>query len=763
LQNTPIDPTGILETARSVDYDPTEDDDELVGLLFDKFNRSHSHRAGYEREWELYRLYHKGEQYLYRDRDSGEIVRLSPKASKRLFSQNNQMRPAARSLAGKLARMLPTFSVIPPTDDADEVHGAKVSGAVVEFLRRKEKLDIKYIDALESMIDFGTGVLTQEWDPSAGRTLSWCKECQYTGSEEEVGHDCPVCEIQLIEAAQQEELQAMQLSQQAAAAGYPAPIQGPNVAGNTPIPKLEEVKEGDLLFKHKDTRDVFPEPGVVRPEDLRYCFERYQNRALSDVRARFPARGMFVQPDAGESTTTSRYTLTSTDSGAEDFEEHCTLYRYTEIPTEQHKKGRVIWFTRNVILEETESPYYKLGRLPYYFFRWILNPGEFWGEPPAQQAWHRQKELNALETVIREYQELMVRLKVLDPLGSQVAIDEFTPTTGQRVKYNPVRGKPEYLTPPEMPQGVFARRMELIEDIRIQYAISATEFGMQQQDPNGRAMAIVEAESDQQVGPIMRRIFAELSELVRGSLIIVQDRYSPDRKFSVAGSDGFSETFQFNEMNFEPGFDLQLEPDDGLAKNQAVRVTQANELANLPGLLTDPMTGLIDAPRYAKIAKVKIPGVAGEHKGPNRAAAMELIRKVEQGLPPEMYPEDDATIFTDVLYGWLVGRGRKADEMVRQTVRMLWMQYGQLAMAQQMPQPTGPGSPLGPMGAQAGGGGGPGAGMTDTSAPGGTPNNPGHLASDMAGGSVVSDAERTVSEADGAAEQQAVTQSQREG
>jgi rubrerythrin len=759
MNQDPLDPTGILEIAPSEDYEPIEDDVELLDKLNEKFRKCHEHRAGYEREWELYRLYHKGEQYLYRDRDTGDVVRLAPKAQKRLFSQNNQMRPAARSLAGKLGRMIPTFSVIPATTDSDEVYGARVAEAFVEFFRRKEKLDGKYLDVIESMIDFGTGVLGLEWDPSAGRTLAWCSTCKYTGGEDEVGADCPICEAELAEAAALEEEAALLEGQVAQLEGQPPPPRGPNQAGNAPIPKLEKVKEGDLLIQHYDTRDVFVEPGVVKPEKLRYCFNRFTETPLSEIRERFPSRGMFVESDSAESTNTARYTLTK-DGGAIDDSsgEYATLYRYVEVPSGLYPKGRVIWFTRDVVLEETESPYYKLGRLPLFFFRWILNPGEFWGEPPAAQAWHRQKELNALETVIREYEELMVRLKVLDPLGSQVSIDEFTPVTGQKVKYNPIRGKPEYLTPPEMPQGIFARRMELIEDIRVQYAISSTEFGMEQSDPNGRAMAIIEAESDQQVGPILRRIFMELSWLVQGALIVTRDRYSPERKFSVSGDDGFSETFQFDEMNLSPGFDLQLEPDDGLAKNQAVRITQAADLANIPGLLSDPMTGLVDAPRFAKMAKLKVPGIGTDLISTEYAAATELIRQMEQGLPPQMAPEDDPQVFAKVLLGWLRGRGRKADQMLREMVRMTWMQYSQLAMMQQMPQGPGGGQP-GAMGAAPGGG----AGGPDQSAPGGTPNNPGHLASDLSGGSVVSDAERNVASADQAAEQSARVQSQREG
>lgn len=764
--DTPHDPTGIVDgIAPPIDYYPTDEDVELHGKLLELFQKCHDAKTTYDRNAEHYRLYLKGEEQAWRDRSTGEILRLSPRTAKRLFSKNNQLRPAHRALVGKLSRMVPTFKVNPATQDMNEIYGARVAESFLEMFRRKDRLDVKYVQLCETLVWYGTSVIMAKWDPMAGRTRAWCGKCQYTGDEEQIGLDCPVCEQELINAATQHEEQLLQQEMMAEQAGLPTQPSGPNPFGNMPIPKLESIKEGDTIGEVVDPRDVYPEPGIPAGEEakLRFLFTRQADIPLAEIRRIFPERGQFVGASTGHDGYRDRY-ITQSGSiigGYDNPQDLTTLYTYYEQPTESYPKGRVIYFTPEIILDEIENPYHKYGRLPFFFLRWLTNPGEFWGEPPIAQAWHRQKELNSLETVLREYMELLVRIKVLDPLGSQVPVDEFTAVTDQRIKYNPTAGIPQYMIPPEMPQTVFARRTELMEDIRVHYAVSPTEFGMQQQDPNGRAMAIVEAESDQQVGPILKRNFSEWADFHRCLLMITKDRVSPDRKFSFTGEDGFSEVYQFDEMILNPEIDLQLEPDDGLAKNQAVRITQAQDLAGL-GLIANPQTGMPDPTKFAQMAKVRIPGIGANAGSQEHAAAMEMIRQIEAGLMPVPQPEDDSVVFAETMLAWLRRKGRKADPMLRERVRMLWSQYMQLAMTQMQPQVGQPNAQPGPMGQAPGAGpGGP-----DRSAMGGTANNPGHLASDLAAGGgsgVLADAERNLANADQAAENQARIQQSREG
>lgn len=749
INSESLDPIGIADGFReALPYEPTQDDAELCQRIKLRFARAHEHKLSTERDMDFWRRYVKGEQaHWYRDRDTGEIVQLAPRDSKRLSSMNNVLRPALRSLVGKLTRAIPTFQFVPPTMDATEVSAARVADAFFEYFRRKEELDVKYTEIYEDVGAMGSGVVQLEWDPTSGMRKAFCGECESSFDEDMIKSDCPTCTADLQEAAAMDIEGDLMLAQ--AEGRPPAEPEQVSEAMTKKIPKLEEIFDGDVCVHVRDPRDIFVEPGVTDPKKLRW--EIYRSiEPVTEVRRRFPEMGVFVGPNRAE-----QYSPTARVSDAMDLDEHCTLLEYHEGPTELYPKGRIVWIANDIILKEIESPYYNLRRLPFFFFRWTLNRGEFWGESFIAQAWHRQKELNQIETIFREYAEIIARTKVLIPMSAKVAPDtDFAPITGQKIKYNAGGGsKPEYMVPPEMPQSMFNRRAEIAEDIRIQAGITSQEAGLDVQDPNGRAMAIVEAEADQQVGPIMRRNVSEWSALHRGLLILVKERYSPERKFTVAGEDNYAETFSFSELNLSPGWDIQLEVEDGLSKNQALRLTQAGELLQW-GVFTDPQTGMPDIRKFIRVAKIKVPGIGPDLVSPDYAAAMDLVRQLKRGEMAEPRSFDDATIFAEVLYGWLKSHGRREDPEIVQQVEGAWQFYTQWAVSGIPPA----GLPLSGQGGAAGGG------PSDMSAPGGTPNNPGMLGTDLAGGgSVATEANATVQQADATAEQGARVQSSREG
>ena len=194
-----IDPTAILESGPEPEQKPVADEMEqrLVSELKDKFQEAYEARSGYEREWELHRLYLKGEQLIYRNKDSGEVLRVSVEDSKKIRSVLNILRPTARSLVGKLTRSIPTCVAIPATADFAEQHGAKVAEALLQYARRKENLDLKYLEANEYLPWAGNAILQLVWNPLGGRKLAFCRVCGFNDSDPKMIHGpCPACKNQ---------------------------------------------------------------------------------------------------------------------------------------------------------------------------------------------------------------------------------------------------------------------------------------------------------------------------------------------------------------------------------------------------------------------------------------------------------------------------------------------------------------------------------------------------------------------------------------
>ena len=743
------DPLGIGDGySAAVHYEQSSRDQELYKNLYYMLTRAHDHRSPYERQWEIWRLFLKG-IHLFRDRDSGEIVRVSAGDSKRLYSQNNQIRIVSRSLVGKLTAMIPTFRVTPATADPDEVYGGRAAEAWLQYYRRKECLDVLYTEMQKDLPWAGTSCCELYWDPEGGRRMAYCEETgELVPDSDLIGQPAEsafqMMQLELENKYQETSLQALQQ-------GIPVPPPPPPIDPNE-VPAYVEMYEGDLKVRHWDVRNVVVEPGVIHPKDLRYVFT-VDRLPVTEIRRRFPHMAAFISAEQGSATERfSRNAIGSLDdAGVEDYlDDHALLITYHERATELYPKGRIVYMCNEFILDERESPYYKLGRLPFFFNWWERNPGEFWGEPFIAQAWHRQKELNAQETVEREYLELLARPKVLNPIGSRVSADEITATTGQVLKYNRAAGPLEYMPLPQLPPNLPDRKERLKMDIREMAAVTGSDVGQMPNDPNGRAMAIVSAEADQQLGPTLRMNHEEWRALNRGILILTKEYVDDQTKYSIGGQYAPMETYLLCEaLDISAGWDLELELDDGLSRNQALRKNEALELVNA-GLLLNPATGAPDMEKFARLSKIKMLEPGMDPDGAEQSSALMLIEKLIKNQPAEPQDEDDPMVFARVALNWLRKKGRKlmdAEPEKVQKVREMYQFYIQWAASMQA------GQGMMPQGGFAGGGAqGPSQPGQPMTAPGGSPGSPVNTA-----------AQGKVAMADKQAEGAAKTQPQHEG
>jgi hypothetical protein len=763
-----VDFAGVIDGYTEPDrYDPTEEDKELSAKLKEWFTQAHDSKQYYERDWELYRLYLKGDQLVVRHKDTGEIVRLTAEDSKRLRSVNNVLRPTARSLVGKLTRTVPTCTVLPATSDFEEQHGARAASGFLQYLRRKENLDVKYLDVNNKLPWAGNSFMQVSWDNAAGEDISYCEVCDYYEyTHESVGEECPQCgaqkEAEADMMAEREAAIASVQMQDAASGAIPHPVELPEpeelqmgpLPYDAPTPPLIPANEGDIKIRVRDPRDVFIEPGAESLEQAQVICLR-EVVPVAEARARFPEFGSIIQSEGdlqSDRTAELRYNTVDTYGNVERLDDHCFIYEFHEKKTPQYPKGRCIFMINDNVVREMESPYYMFKRFPIFHFMFDKNDGEFWGEPFLAQSWHRQREINQVETQIREHVELLLRPKFFKAIGSRITADELTATSAQVVTYNAAAGRNYFETPPPVPQDVFRRNAQLAADIRQQAAVTDQEAGITMSDPNGRAMAIIEAEADQQVGPIIMRNNSEWKEMHRAALLLVQAYYHPDRKFTVIGPDGM-QTYSFDAIQLSPGFDIHLEQEDGLSRNPAVRMTQAMDLLNA-GVFMDMQTGQPDMKAFMRHAKLRLPQSGYDAESTERAVASRIPYLIENGQTHYPSVEDDPFIFAEELLGWLRGPGRRSSDEVKEMVRQVWMFY--TAWASQ-------GMPPGEVDGMGGGMGGPGVGGPDQSAPGGTMNRPGRIQEPGRSGSIGQEAGQQVGMADRQAEQTARVTANREG
>jgi hypothetical protein len=699
-------------------YSPTPEESATVSKFNESFEESRKYRLAWERQWELSRLYLKGQQLVIKNRTTGEVFRLPQDDSHRQISVYNVLRPVARTLLGKLTRTIPAWTVIPPTSDLNDIRGSETGKSLLQYITRKEQVDKKYIDLYRHVILSGTSVAKLSWNKDKGRSVAVCDECgfhsyEYEGKPEhstredtnDKNYDCPQCAVKEKQrfAANQEtfglysdSLREIPESRpegsdgeigQAASAG----IEEENVVSEIPIlsepeqrkiPQLREMMEGDVELDIIDYRDFFVDQSSTSLEEAQWVCHRVAI-PVADARLRFPDKAKYITNDPGmysEQHVSIIQNVANMRSDVRQVDDHVFLYEYHEKPTGDYPKGRVVWIANDMLLEEIENPYEELGRFPFFTFFWEKNVGEFWGESWIEQAWTLQRELNILVTQLREHRELTMRPKLFIPMGSNMNGEEYDTTPGQIFHINPMHGKPTFGEIPPFANYVPSELERLERQIQTQASVSEQDVGVSGSETSGRYAAIMEAQAAQQVGPILRYNRAEWKELGRAILTLCQLFYTDERTWTITGSDR-PVTYAFGELNLNPGWDIDIQEDDSLSTNHAVRFNQALSM-HTAGLLVDQQTGMPDLKAFATLSGVKLPGIGPDMRNSDHAKAAAIPEQVRRGIIREPKPWDSPDAFAEELLSWLKGPGEtEEDQELVQKVAMLWQQYAQASQA----------------------------------------------------------------------------------
>jgi len=777
----------IVETfADAESYDPAEQEKGLIAEINEWWASDQTQRQEYSTDWEFYRDFLKGKCNIARDRETNTLIRIEERDTHKIRSRINILRPTSRSLIGKMTRSIPSVEVIPATADFEEQHGAKVAEQLLEHCRRVENMNVKYIEAIECLPWAGNGFWYLEWNRFGGEKRLWCPACDYEVDPEGVeDHTCPQCAQQRMMESQAYEMAIQQAEQQQMmeVAGQlgpgiqpdlsmvpmdvppPEPQQMGPLALDQEVPELQEVFTGAPCVQVIDPRFVYPEAGATSLEKAQRVTLCYPV-PVAELRREFPERGMYIHEDDHLLLSETIFRDHGTFAGEAEssaLNNHAMLWIIMHKPTQRHPQGRIIYRVNDMVVrqlgidlesqlpisEQEPNPFHILDRFPLYHIGFDHNTGELWFEPYIEQAWSMQQELNRVDTQVAEHTALGLKPKALVPINSRISVSEITSSSDQLIKYNPIAGEIKPFAFPPLSNQVLERRMMLIDGIRQQATVTEQEAGISQSDPNGRASAILEAEADQQMGPFMVRIHHEWQELHRGILQLFQAFGDENTKFTVAGVDA-PETYYFNELILKPGWDVQLEQQDGLSNNKAVRLNQALELLNA-GVFTDVTTGAIDTKAFMRQARVNLRQAGYDLEATERAAAAQIPVLIQAGGQWMPQLEDDPERFGEVLLGWLRGPGRRLKEsnpQVVDQVRQIWVFYTTWALSGQIP-----GTPMA-SGGPPGGQGGSGAGGPDMTAPGGTPNSP---------GSIQQESQAMVSQADQQGETQAAVQQNHEG
>lgn len=667
-------------------YNPTNQESSLLADLLGFVMEAEQSKERPARVWELVDSYFRGNQNLYQDPVSRQLV-IAPEANNKLISTNNQMVLALQQLHAKLTKHIPEFTVDPSNGDQDQIQAAMAGTEFIKFFRAKEDFEIRYAMAMYDTAKSGVGHLMQEWDPDGGRRMLKCDRCAFIEEDiEELEEPCPSCAMEA-EDAQMEYQASVEIAQETMLlGGQPMPIgPPPQVAIGT----LQEFREGDVTIEYLNPREFLPEPGCTEMWNMRkWAIRRIQ--PVSKLRERYPEFADVIERKSGLHNLSTPKIVRSSRSGGytfTDFKEHAVETIYYECASALYPKGRRIVTINDEILVsyEEENPLWFLNRPNVYTFPWNKPNDMFYPQPFGEHAWHRQRELNENESQQRSAAEHLANAKVFIPYNSGVSPDELTAKAGQAVMYNPGLPIPKVQPLGQMAPEIPMRGGILKSSVFEQATIGLAEQGLQSGAASGRSLAIIQAESDQQIGPTLKRCWSELADLFKGALQIARRNYGKDRQYRVVGDMGL-QVWTLAEMELDQGYDIRITPEDGLSTNQQLRLQSMLDLVNI-GLYHNAM-GVLDKQAFVKDAKLKLGRIGGDTAMAQRTRAHYILRKIEKGdFTIQPFPWDDPLAHAEVFKDWLQTKGYnpKTDQAVSGHVYKMFQFYMQMAMFQANP------------------------------------------------------------------------------
>lgn len=713
---------------------------KLIGQLQEKVTHAARARKSREYGWEYNRLMLRGEQYVGQVAATGEVVRLVfEDETESLPSTDNLLLETARAAVGKYIRIIPSVVVLPRTEDRSDMRAAEVIDSFADFQWRNLQMKLKFKRAMEYIMWSGTAPFEVCWDKSRGRKLAYCAECHHSSDVEKPGQPCPVCLVTNADPM--------------------ALAQGAPPQANASTPMLQAVREGDVAMTLHDPRAFFPEPGIAEIEDMQWCYTQTA-QPVNVLRRRYPDNAGLIRSQDGIYSESNAVYALGTSSARYDTQPlrgHAYEYRIHLAPSGKQPKGTIVTMVNDRVMRVDESPYFEMfDQLPFGALRGDREARVFWGIPPCDNSTALQKERNTLSTQTREHRELTNNPKLLVAENSGIDVDRVSTIPGEVIRFKGASGRPAYLVPPPLSQYVYEEFGRLAGALRRKFGVTDNEAGIAPSDQSGRLGAILEAQGNEAISPIVLENLEVWMKLNYFVILTGLKYYAPTRLWAVRGQDMPRSYSWGHAGDIKPGWNLLLADEDALSKNPALRLQQAVLLWD-KGVYVDPATGRRNIKKFMRHANLRMPGMVPDSEGAHRAYAASIPEKVKAGEQFMPKPWDDAVICAEELCEWLRTEGNNAPEPVVRTIFNIWVIYAQAAMALGADPRTLPNAGLQPPQQQQ-----PGAGKQGGGAPGAPSALPQGPGTGAPAASAAGEAGQLVQQADASAEG-AARASNREG
>ena len=483
--------------------------DELWSSVKDMVDIGLEARRPYEQRWIISMAFLSGRQYTRFNQSAHTLTQLK-RPTKKIWNVDNQLLPRWRRQIADLIRTPPTMSVVPNSNDDDDIKAAHTGDKVLKAFWLTNKMRSKMRQLGGWIYSCGNAFVDDRWNSKLGPLV----KNPETGVLEYPGDvDCGIW---------------------------------------SPFEIL-------VPFVNMGETDLHDFPWMIK-----------QKRRTLDWISNNYERGIEVAGESPDSNVMGIGSLLGNESNSLSSKiESATLYDVYIQPSYQHPNGLFVTAANGIILQQAEYPlnYYHLEQ-----FKDIDIPGVFWGQATLENAIGLQRTWNQTISGIDEFNRVMGKGKWLVPrtCNMEVSPDDVH---GQKILYTPAMGfKPEHLTLKGLP-GSYNDLLSItkvsIEDLFSQHEVTR---GTNKSDIRSGDMVALLREQDAQGNIPSHSIFEEsLERVMKRVLGRIAKEYKIERMLKIMGDEGEFSVFSFKGADLNNNTDVIVKSESSLPDSRISR------------------------------------------------------------------------------------------------------------------------------------------------------------------------------------------------
>jgi len=481
---------------------------KLWDFIKEKYDICMEARRPHEQRWSICMAFFAGRQYSYFDTNIHSIRQITPKKGRGRIV-DNQILPRVRRQIADAIKSDPQMSVVPDTNDQEDIESARAGDKVLKHWWRGAKMQ-KKIRLLQTWkYVTGNAFLDDRWNKKMGPTkVTNGAKLVYQGDA-----DCQVWS--------------------------PFEVAVPSLAiGETDLHSMPYIitakwRDLDWIVNNYKDGDQVPEEELPQP--------------MLDSSRIFGSGGGTPEEQV---------------PGA-------VVMQMFRKPSTEWPKGLLLTAANTIILDKQDYPFDKFHMEQ---FKDIEVPGSFWGMATQELAIGLQKSWNRTVNSIDEFNRIMAKGKYLVPRGSNLDVMPDD-THGECIEYTPVYGhKPEIMASGSMPTTIREALMitkASLEDLFSQHEVTR---GTNKSDIRSGDMVGMLLEQDAHASIPSHAAFEESLEAVMSRILKrIQKGYTTDRMIKVMGDEGEYEVFSFKGTDLRNNTDVRVIKESSLPDSRLAR------------------------------------------------------------------------------------------------------------------------------------------------------------------------------------------------